>query len=475
MRYRGTITVFLSLILTLILSLILAVLESAIYHAALMKTEMIADMGMDSIFAEYNRKLLSEYDLYFIDTSYGGPTPSLEEMKEHMRGFMEYNCAPAKGAPAGGLFSGGDFTGMSVKSIDILNVSYASDSTGRVFKRQAIEAVRDRYGISALNAIAEKVARDSAEYESLGYEAADMDSKQAQLEAKLEGIDYRIPENPARDVFEEKPGMLDHIIDTSGVSTKTMDISQYASHRKLNRGAGIKAPSYDPDSPVNEAFFDTYLLDKCSDYINNEGHEAASYEIEYILAGKNSDTANFRETAKRLLMVRYAADAAYIMNSEKKTEVEAVTEVIGMVLGLPPDAAKPLADLILLAWAFGESVNDLVRLLAGERVPLTKSDEDWKMPLWGLIDIKGFAKPTGSRGSGFSYEDYLRIFLFIMNRNDKVMRAMDVIEMNLRTTEGNRNFRIDGCVEYADIYVRLGSRGKYEFGIRREQSYLPDF
>jgi len=475
MRYRGTITVFLSLILTLILSLILAVFESAVYHAALMKTEMIADMGIDSIFAEYNRKLLSEYDLYFIDTSYGGSTPSLEEMKEHLRNYMEYNCSPAKGAPAGGIFSGGDFTGMSVKNVDILNVSYASDSTGRVFKRQAIEAVKDRYGISVLNAIAEKVTRDSAEYERLGYEDVDMDSKQAQLEAKLNGIDYKIPENPARDVFDEKPGMLDHIIDTSGVSEKLIDVPKYASHRKLNKGTGIKAPSYDPDSPVNEAFFDTYLFDKCSDYINNEGHEAASYEIEYILSGKNTDKENFREIAKKLLMVRYAADAVYIMNSEKRTEVEAVTEVIGIILGLAPDATKPIADLILLAWAFGESVNDLVRLLAGERVPLTKNDEDWKMPLWGLIDIKGFAKPTGSKGTGFSYEDYLRIFLFVMNKNDKVMRAMDVIEMNLRKTEGNRNFRIDGCVEYADIYVRLGSGGKYEFGIKREQSYLPDF
>ncbi|MBR1876759.1 MAG: hypothetical protein IJ805_06605, partial [Lachnospiraceae bacterium] len=83
MKYRGTITVFLSLILTIILSLIMAVTESAIYHAARMKTEMIADMGMDSVFAEYNRELLSRYDLYFIDTSYGSMTPSLEKLKEH--------------------------------------------------------------------------------------------------------------------------------------------------------------------------------------------------------------------------------------------------------------------------------------------------------------------------------------------------------------------------------------------------------
>ncbi len=472
MKYRGTITVFLSLILTIMLSLILAVTESAIYYAARLKTEMIADMGMDSVFAEYNRKLLSEYDLYFIDTSYGSGTPSLDELKEHMRSYMEYNCKPQKG----GFFSKGDFTGMGVESVDILNVSYASDAAGRVFKRQAIEAVKDRYGISMLNSIASKVKQNASDYEGTGYEKEDMDSKQAQIEARLNNIDYKIPENPAADVFDQKPGILDFLMDTSGVSTKTIEISKLASHRKLNKGVGIKAPSYDPDSTLNELYFDQYLFDKCSNYMDNEGHNAASYEIEYILEGQNSDMANFKKVVGKLLAVRYAADAMFIMESgPKKTEVETVVEIIALILGIPPDASKPIADFILLAWAFGESVNDVVRLLAGERVPLIKTDEDWKMPLYGLLDIKAFAKPTGQKGTGFSYKDYLRIFLFLTNKNDKVMRAMDVVEMNLRLTEGNGGFKIDGCVEYADIYTMFNARGRYEFGIKREQSYLPDF
>ena len=142
---------------------------------------------------------------------------------------------------------------------------------------------------------------------------------------------------------------------------------------------------------------------------------------------------------------------------------------------LVPEAADALTDLILLAWAYGESVSDTVRLLAGERVPLTKNSSDWKMPLWGLISIKANARPTGQKGAGFSYEDYLRVFLAVENKTTKCMRAMDVIEMNLRQTEGNRNFRMDGCVEYVSMSAVMTCRGRYRLFIDRKMSYLSDF
>jgi hypothetical protein len=265
-------------------------------------------------------------------------------------------------------------------------------------------------------------------------------------------------------------------MDTSDVSKKHIEVSKLASHRKLHTGSGMKAVKEDPDSLVNEILFDEYIMNKCSDYIKNDGHEAASYETEYILQGNNTDIANLRAVVTKLLALRYAACAVYIMKCEEKRKpVETVVEVIAAILSIPPEAGKELADLILLAWAYGESVSDVVRLLAGERVPLVKTDEDWKMPLYGLLNIKGNARPTGQKGTGFSYDDYMRVFLLMMNKNNKVMRMMDVVEMNLRLTDGNGSFRIDACAEYVDAYAKFKGRGGYEFGIRRELSYLPDF
>ena len=82
---KGYITVFLSLSLTLILSLVFTVIEGARISAIRMKFECVADIGMNSVLAEYNRELLSQYDLLFVDTSYGSGTPSIANAEEHLR------------------------------------------------------------------------------------------------------------------------------------------------------------------------------------------------------------------------------------------------------------------------------------------------------------------------------------------------------------------------------------------------------
>ncbi|MBQ9504560.1 MAG: hypothetical protein IJU93_06080 [Lachnospiraceae bacterium] len=113
---KGAITVFLSLILTMILSLISAVIESVRVSAIRSRIEMCTDMGLYSIFAEYNRELLKNYDLYYIDTSYGSSTPSLANTKEHLKDYLKYNFEPSKGQLSLGSV---DFTGLSVGNIEL--------------------------------------------------------------------------------------------------------------------------------------------------------------------------------------------------------------------------------------------------------------------------------------------------------------------------------------------------------------------
>ncbi|MCR5746750.1 MAG: DUF5702 domain-containing protein [Lachnospiraceae bacterium] len=473
MKYRGTITVFLSLILTLILSVIMSMTESAAYAAARMKSEIVADMALESVFAEYNRELLNKYDLYFIDTSYGSNTPSLEELNRHMKEYMSYNLDPSKGV----LFpmNPADFTALTLDSLDIREVSFGSDAAGRVFKRQAIQAFEDLHGITAARSVAGKAGEIINEYRGADLDEDEPDRKRAELEEKLNGLDYKIDENPARNVFDDREGILKHIMDTRSLSEKSIDTASLISNRQINKGTGLHSGTIDTETSTSELMFDEYLMEKCSCYTDEAADDGAQYELEYILHGKSSDKANLREVVERVLAFRYAADAVFIFNDQTKREpVEAVVTVIMALLGVP-DAEKPLTDLILLAWAYGESVSDVVRLMAGERVPLIKTDEDWRMPLWGLVSVKASARPTGEKGTGFSYKDYLRVFLYIENKTTKCMRAMDVIEMNLRLTDGNRSFRMDGCVEYVLIAAVMTSRNKYRLTVDRSMSYLSDF
>jgi hypothetical protein len=473
MKYKGSITVFLSLILTLVLSVVMAMTESAAYAAARMKCEVAADMGLESVFAEYNRELLDRYDLYFIDTSYGSGTPSVEELKDHLTGYISYNIDPSKGTLS--LVQPADFTALYLDSLDITEISYASDAAGRVFKRQAIQAFEDTHGISEAKALAEKAGGIVDVYRANKVDENEPDRMREELEDRLNGLDYKIDENPAAHVYDDREGILRFVMDTKGVSSKSIDSSSLISHRQIHKGTGLHGGMTDTESTASELMFDEYLLDRCSCYTDNFADGSPAYEMEYILYGRNTDMANLREAVERLMLFRYAADTAYIFTDpEKKAPVKAVVEVITALLGAP-DAAEPLADSILLAWAYGESVSDTVRLLAGERVPLVKTSEDWKMPLWGLVSIRSNARPTGTTGTGFSYRDYLRVYLFLENRDQKCFRAMDVIEMNLRSIPGNAGFRMDGCAEYVCMSAAMTCRRKYDLTIDRKMSYMSDF
>ena len=54
-----------------------------------MKFECVADIGMNSVLAEYHRELLKQYDLLFVDTSYGGSHPNIANTEAHLRRYAQ--------------------------------------------------------------------------------------------------------------------------------------------------------------------------------------------------------------------------------------------------------------------------------------------------------------------------------------------------------------------------------------------------
>ena len=64
---KGAITVLLSLILLMVLSLFFGLLESARMQTARAQLLVNADLGVFSLFAEYDRNLLEDYEVFFFD------------------------------------------------------------------------------------------------------------------------------------------------------------------------------------------------------------------------------------------------------------------------------------------------------------------------------------------------------------------------------------------------------------------------
>ena len=89
MARRGSITVFLSLILSLMVSLVCAGITSVRIAAARVQILNGMDIGLYSLFGQYDRKLLEEYDLFALDGSGGGGEVKLATVYDNLISYME--------------------------------------------------------------------------------------------------------------------------------------------------------------------------------------------------------------------------------------------------------------------------------------------------------------------------------------------------------------------------------------------------
>ena len=105
----------------------------------------------------------------------------------------------------------------------------------------------------------------------------------------------------------------------------------------------------------------------------------------------------------------------------------------------PGPAAVATQALILETWAFLEAKNDLKILCDGKSVACFKDDSNWALSLENALMAYEGEKDEGGEGyvkpqnmSGIEYEDYLRILMGAMPENLKILRVMDLIQINMK-------------------------------------------
>lgn len=470
---RGYITVFLSLTLTLLLSLVLTVIEGARISAIRMKFECVADIGMNSVLAEYHRELLKQYDLLFVDTSYGN-SPSIGNTEAHLRNYIQKNL---EGKARYGFGKARDFLNMQVETADILEYSIASDEEGNVLKRQVTDYMAD-YPIGTL---LEKLTGHKMRLDNLGLETRDLAGERQSKEVEIEEIGLPVQEVEAG-VFEEVPlnnpadianatrsiGVLNLVIsDISSVSTVKISPNEYISHRGLMKGSGICEEAVRTGGAPNDLLYLAYLFDKCGYYGNQKEDSLLQYQIEYLVEGQDTDWKNLEQVARRLLRWRETANFIYLLSDGgKMAEAEAMALALTAVT-LNPALAEPVKYTILFAWAYVESLQDIKDLLGGGKVPLMKTAGDWKTGIDSIKNVKGSLSDTGGSGSGLSYREYLEILLFMTNDHDRTFRSMDLMEMDIRKTPGNSRFRMDGCFDTYRARLAVSSGFGYWYELER--------
>ena len=127
--------------------------------------------------------------------------------------------------------------------------------------------------------------------------------------------------------------------------------------------------------------------------------------------------------------------------------MEALALTLSTLAALPA-VAGIVKQVLLAAWAFGESVMDLRSLMSGRKAALVKNSGNWQLSLSSLMTL-GTGEDTQEgmdAEDGLSYTDYLRILLFLQNEDTLTMKALDRVEQNIRLEKNITNFCIDSCV-----------------------------
>ncbi len=461
--------------ITIILSLILVLFQGARIGAVKMKTECVADISMNSILAEYSRALYEQYGLLMVDTSYGTGSHSIVNTQEHLHYYVQKNFDRS----TYGRFANSQ-TIMSAFCQDahITGSSFALDNNGAVLNRQILEYMGAEPVAGLLTDVQENAGMirdgglDSTDVEAMASENQEqIDSVELPTIINEEGEEEQIAlGNPADLVNSQKGiGALNLAIkDKSGISKAVVNLNDYASHRKLNKGTGLN--DQEDISFTERLLLEQYYYEKCSRYGGELDKSLLKYQLEYMIYGQSSDWGNLEKMAENLLFTREASNMLYLFSCPSKVdEADLMATALTAILFVP-ELKEPVKYSILFAWTFAESISDLNILFSGGRVPLFKSDKTWRLGIWEMLSFRAFLN-GGDLGEGLRYEDYLRARLFMTDLETKTMHLADIIEMDVRRTAGNALFKLDHCLDTFCAEIRVGTRFGYDARIERIYGY----
>ncbi len=477
---KGVISLFLCLMLFVLIPIIFIMIETTRYSAMKTEIECVTDMAMDSVLAEFNRELLDRYDLLFVDTAYAYTSGSPDFTGEHLKNYMEYNLSPSDSLLSS---NSRDLFGLSVDSVDITRVSRATDDNGAVFKYMAISYMLEYYGYSYIENANDMVSQVS----SSGLLDIDVSGNLESGRNELENLDYQSDENDSGEDFEDisikdptlsMNGLSDSgflsVICSDEISGTTTDLSFCPSVRDLVSGDGIYEEWTDFNDIADELLFNEYIMLHYGSYKAHKDGSVFSYETEYIVSGTESDTNNLESVAKKILFIRCGANALTYMASPL-LQSECASLATTLTLIFPP--AQPIVQTILsAAWIYAESIWDLRIIFNNGKIPLIKNQSEWNMTLEDAINnlgtlLSGSTCDYSSYSNGFDYRDYLRILLYLTPSEEKVKRAIDITEMDIRNITGNISFKMDNCVASFSMQTVVTSSYGYEFLVQKDFGY----
>ena len=488
---KGSITVYLSLVLCVIMALIFASLDSARYSCGRAMVALAADEGLFSLFGEYDRILYDKYGLLMIDGGYGQGQVKAGTLLEEAVSVMKKVISP-------GFFFSGNLFRADIDRKSVTGYVLATDSDYEMLKEQIRRLMALKLGSDVISSlfgsysdasetlqIAEASGNSGSDALKAEYEAQRAIAEQAAASAAealavqgsggvsgAESTAVPVPEdfvNPLDNITAiMKLGFMSYVVpDIGNISSMSVQRSSLPEKRKLASGLGVMPASN--AAITDRLLLAKYITDFFPDFLSEDSARGLQYQAEFAIAGKSKDVDNLKSVLNRLMLMREGLNYAYLLtDTEKQAAIESVALIICSAI-LLPELSEPVKHLILLGWAYCESLMDVKSLLAGGKVPVFKDASTWKTTLSGLAYLNADS-PAPDSGKGFSYEDYLCILLMMKSSHDLAERIAGLLEYNRRILGNENGFSLDTCICSLEIKLE-GHISGHDYSLIRSYAY----
>ncbi len=438
----GSITVFASLSLMLVASFLLALLECARVKGLEAYSGMQRENALESLLSEYDRDLFDRYGIFLLDGGYGTGTIQFAQINGRLLETSQKNLRPDKVKYL--LHETQNFYQMDVAQAEVEQYLLATDYNGAPFRAMAVQSMKMRYPIELLQTLSDQLQQSERAMNEARTSQTSMDQAEQQIEnAKRQAAEQaaasaangeaapppaQIPENPMDIIKSIKKADILTLVVPQGmmISTKQIEGENTLEHRHLVQG---NEPWEYTGEWYDAILYQQFLQTQFGCFTAGcASGGALDYELEYIQSGKTSDRANLKGVVYALLLLREGANYLYLQSDQvKQAQAYELAGLIASALAIAP-ATPLLAQGILAAWAYAESILDVRTLLSGGRIPWMKTADSWSSDLSGIGTLLAGNAQAASTKQGEDYQGYLQKLLYLKSAKPLNYRAMDLME-----------------------------------------------
>lgn len=390
---NGSLSIYLAIFFVVIISASVFFIKEAKNRAIESSTKSLSSVWLLSELGKYDRHLYERYGIYGF---YG----NRDEIVKDINYMANYS------------FKGKSFINYQGVEVNLSSNSVANPS---IFKKEIIKASASEHFKDMFN----------KEKEGAGYEP----EEDNQIEGKVynEAILADLPSNGVKSS-----------ISLSGFASKFEGVNSISSLIKIGS---------------EELLVDTYANSVFKNYSNNNnlGETVFSNEVEYLICGKNEDEKNRKRVKHYILGIRQIANTFSITsNPDMKDRVKVIASITG--------AAEGVTEALLIeAWALAESENDYQIMIRGGKVPFKKSSQEWATQIENIAEgiTEGYIEMDYTHGE--DYNQYLNFFLFMIDEDVKLLRMMDLVQLNMKLNHYD-DFLLKEYYVGLDLIIKVNNR-----------------